>query len=174
MKHWVMMLTLVVGMMSAVGHAQPCPGEGRRGGKGGDGPGPHHEKFMKARSEALRQKVGLTEEKASAVEAIMLQFRDQRWEIKERIQSLHEELEALVEADSSDDAAYTRLAADLRGALQEMEALKVAEWDAVSAILSPKEQARMMVLRHKLHMKKMKHFHKGKKGFGPGPEGFDE
>jgi len=174
MKHWVMMLTVIAGTMWMVTDAQAWPGDGRRGCKHKGGDCPHHEKFMKARSEALRQKVGLTEEKASAVETIMLQFRDQRWEIKERIHSLHEELEALVEEDSKDDAAYARLAADIRTALQEMEALKVAEWDAISALLTPREQARMMVLRHKLHMKKMKHFHKGKKGFGPGPEGFDD
>lgn len=162
------LMTLVAVFLAFGFSASDSLAQGRCGGPGAgygrgpkDGTGPRHEKFMEMRGKVLREKVGLSEETATQVEAILDEYRAKRFEVAERINDLTEKLATLEKDPATDDATLLSVMGQLKDAHYEMHDLKSQEWEAIGAVTTPREQARMMVTMHELHSR-----------MGPGGKGF--
>lgn len=137
-----------------------------------DGTGPNHEKFMAMRAKMLREKVGLTEDTATKVEAILDEYRAKRFEVKDRINLLTVQLETLLTDGTTSDAVLAQATLELRNAYAELHDLKTQEWEVIGEVTTPREQARMIVIMHQLQFR-MGRGGKGMggmgRGMGPGP-----
>lgn len=194
MTMWLVALGLGISLPLA---AMAQPG----GGPDGDGSGefqkrkgPRGERMKAMHARLLKEKVGLDDQRVAEVQAVHKQFRDQRKALREDMKSAHEALRLLVEGNSNDTRAYEKALANAKTARERLHALRKAEMEAVANLLTPKEQATLMVSMHKVKKHFGKRGGKGKRGewrgqrgprgegfgprgggggFGPGPDAFD-
>ncbi len=148
------------------------PGRGRGRGPG-DGSG--FERFKESRAKLLREKVGLTEETAAKVEMIMDESHTKRRALRDDMDAQMKVLEELLEADSNDQKAYLAAITEVQRIQQELNGLREAEIDSIAQILTPKEQAKMIVEMKAIHSKVRRHMKKKFMRKGPrdgsGPRG---
>ena len=102
-------------------------------------------RMQQARGRLLRQKVGLDEKKAAAVERILDQHAKERRSLQKQIREHRRTITALLAADSNDQKAYSRAISGFRGADNKLRALREKELDALAKVLTPKQQAQLVV-----------------------------
>jgi Spy/CpxP family protein refolding chaperone len=153
-----------------VGFALPAQAQFGGHGKGRGGPpSPEKmEKMKKFRAKALRDTVGLSEEKATEVEKVMDSFHERRFELHQTMRDNMKSLKTLLKDDSNDQKAYENVLETLRITQEELQALKAEQMDAFKGILTPKEGAKMLVVMKKFRGK-ARGFKRGKMGRGMGP-----
>lgn len=108
-------------------------------------PGPMQQKLMRVRSKVLREKVGLTDEKATKVEAILDRYAPERRRIGLKIRDGRQKLKALLVLNSEDQAAYKGALEEVRTNRQAMQGLMERAFNDIAAQLTPKEQARLFL-----------------------------
>lgn len=145
-RHLIRLLPIVcaLGLVSAPAWAQGGPQEKRA---------EVESRIKQIRARVLRQEVGLTEEKARKVEAIMDRFQAERRPLREKIRAHRQAIARLLQADSNDQAAYSREIAGLRDAHRKLQASREHELDELQRILSPKEQAKTAAAVQKMRRK---------------------
>lgn len=164
-NRWFLVAIALAFVTVDVGYAQPFGGRGGRGGRRGDG------RFFKEskekRLQMLKEKVGLAEDVAGRVEAVLEQFHAQRMELHEAVKDRTEAVEELLSEDSNDQEAYAAALDAVMKAREEMHALKVEEIEALRKVLTPKQQAQMLMSLRKMHHKG-RGFMRGERRRGPG------
>ncbi len=103
-------------------------------------PGAHVEHEAR-RTRLLRERVGLDEKTAKAVEAVLRRSMNERRQVHERMREARRKLRDLIENDGDDQKAYQSAIAALRKAQNDLHALKNRELDALAKHLTPKQQA---------------------------------
>lgn len=94
------------------------------------------------RARVLRQEVGLSEEKAKKVEAILDKYQPQRRALRQKLKGHRTTLAGLLQQDSNDDAAYAREIKGLRDTHRKLQELRDQEIDELMKVMTPKEQAK--------------------------------
>ena len=149
----------------------------KRGGHGGHGMrgNPHkkkkkiRKKMKKIRSKILRKRVRLDEETLARVEAIFESFDGQRRELHMAKKETMKALRQLVKSDSEDQEAYATLILAMKQAQDGLRQLKEEERAQLAEVLTPKQQAKLMMALHKLKKRMQKML--GKRGGRGGGEG---
>ncbi len=131
-------LGLALSAASAAAAAPPPPphhgaAEGRE---------PPRERAKKVRQRLLRERVGLTEAQATAVEKVLEKYAALRHaEQAKRAQAMGA-LDELLAQDSSDEAAYRSALTALRAARAALQGLQRAEEAELAKLMSAKQQAK--------------------------------
>ncbi len=107
-------------------------------------------RLKQARARLLRQKVGLDEAKAVQVEKILDQHAKQRRGLKKQTKQHRRTVMALLSADSGDQQAYARAIKGARDGEKKLRALRDKEFNALAKVLTPKQQAKLMVAVKKM------------------------
>jgi Spy/CpxP family protein refolding chaperone len=116
-------------------------------------PGPMEQKLMRVRSRVLREKVGLTDDKASKVEAILDRYAPERRRIALKIRDGRQKLKALLVLNSEDQAAYKGALEEVRTNRTALQALMERAFNDIATQLTPKEQARLFLALQDLKVK---------------------
>jgi Spy/CpxP family protein refolding chaperone len=101
----------------------------------------------------LREKVGLSDEKATKVEAILDRYAPERRRISLKIRDGRQKLKALLVLDSEDQVAYKGALDEVRTNRQALQALMERAFNDIAAQLTPKEQARLFLALQDLRLK---------------------
>jgi Spy/CpxP family protein refolding chaperone len=127
-----------------------------------------------ARSRVLREKVGLTEDKARKVEAILDRYMPERKKVASAMREARQKLHALVTLNGDDQSTY-------RGALEQVRTQRKALMDLmdrafaeVGKELTAKEQAKLFLALDELRGKMGGRGHGHGHGHGHGPGGDDD
>jgi Spy/CpxP family protein refolding chaperone len=91
----------------------------------------------------LREEVGLDDKTAQAVEGILAKYRPERKAANEAIDKERRKLDAMLELDSNDQAAYARSIRALLDARQKLHDLQRKQADELAKVLTPKQQAKL-------------------------------
>ncbi len=161
-------LLLVAGLwvLPGVASAQPFPGPK------GDCPNPQvQQRFREVRAKVLREHVGLDEATAAQAEQIMDEFMSRRWDLRAEVREHRQELRALIVADSDDQKAYAKALDGLTEAQDKLYKLRLEEMDALSEIMTPKEQAKLLDAMQEMRRRGGRGMHgRGPgRGYGAGP-----
>ena len=124
------------------------------------------EKFKAKRGELLRRSVGLAEELAVKVEAVMDRYQVERHELRVQARDAKQAVKALLAEDSGDQRAYQNQLDLLFAVRKSMHELHKAEFTELRAILNPKEATKLLVMMERVH-KRMRGMRGGKGRFGP-------
>jgi Spy/CpxP family protein refolding chaperone len=95
------------------------------------------------RARMLREDVGLDEKTADAVERILAKYRPERKATAEAIDKEQRRLNAMLELDSNDQAAYAKSIRALLDARQKLHELQRKQADELAKVLTPKQQAKL-------------------------------
>jgi Spy/CpxP family protein refolding chaperone len=95
------------------------------------------------RAHMLRDEVGLDEKTAAAVERILSKYRPERKAASETVDSERRKLNAMLELDSNDQAAYAKSIRSLLDARQKLHDLQRKQADELAKVLTPKQQAKL-------------------------------
>jgi Spy/CpxP family protein refolding chaperone len=95
------------------------------------------------RARMLKEEVGLDEKTAAAVERILSKYRPERQAASETVQSERRKLNALLELDSNDQAAYARSIRAFLDARQKLHDLQKKQAEELGKVLTPKQQAKL-------------------------------
>ena len=95
------------------------------------------------RARMLRDEVGLDEKTAAAVERILTKYRPERRAASDAVDSERRKLNALLELDSNDQAAYSRSIRAMLDARQKLHDLQKKQTDELGKVLTPKQQAKL-------------------------------
>lgn|GEM_PF-5503869 len=159
---WLMALGLGVSMPMAALAAPgggPDDGPGARDGSG-EGRGEHRGRLKEMHARLLKEKVGLDDARVAKVQAVTQQFRTQKKGLRQDMRAARESLKILVETHSNDDRAFSKAIAQVRATRAKLQQLRQDEQDAVANLLSPREQATLMVTMQKVRK------HHGARGRG--------
>ena len=148
---------LALAAMLAASTALANPGrgggpEGERGhhGKmGGERGKQMHKRFKAMMSKALRQDVGLDEQTARKVEQVHAAQQDQRRASHQQMFKAKRALRTLVDSDSNDQKAFATAVEGLIQARAAMQKLREEGFAKVRALLTPKQQAKLLLTMHK-------------------------
>lgn len=102
------------------------------------------------RTRVLRTQVGLDEKKAAEVEKILAKHAPERKKIQKEIQTHRRQLRALLDKDSNDQAAYKKAIDGFRAARKKAQTQRDQEFDELAKVLTPKQQAKLVVALRKL------------------------
>jgi Spy/CpxP family protein refolding chaperone len=127
------------------------------------------QRLMRVRSRVLREKVGLTDEKASKVEAILDRYAPERRRIALKIRDGRQKLKALLVLNSEDQIAYKGALEEVRTNRQALQALMERAFNDIATQLTPKEQARLFLALQDLKVKAAP-----RRRFRDGPDGPDD
>ncbi|HEX6764312.1 MAG TPA: periplasmic heavy metal sensor [Polyangiaceae bacterium] len=95
------------------------------------------------RARMLRDEVGLDEKTAAAVERILAKYRPERRVASETVDSERRKLNAMLELDSNDQAAYAKSIRALLDARQKLQDLQRKQAEELAKVLTPKQQAKL-------------------------------
>ena len=95
------------------------------------------------RARMLRDEVGLDEKTSAAVERILSKYRPERKAASDTIDSERRKLNAMLELDSNDQAAYAKSIRSLLDARQKLHELQRKQAEELSKVLTPKQQAKL-------------------------------
>ena len=167
------------GCMGEAGLGCECDGPGEcdcpfKGEKGAQMRG----KMKEFRGKVLREKLGLPEDRAVKVEAVLDGFMEQRHKLKEEMRAEMKTVKELLKADSNDMDAYEAAVTNLMAVRSKMEALHAQQFEELREILNPKEQAKVLLALRKMYRKAKGKFrggkgHKHRGGHGPKPRPFE-
>jgi Spy/CpxP family protein refolding chaperone len=164
-----MMLALALaGAVLAGGTAQaapPCHGGGPC--EGGTRREERQREIAALHARVLKERVGLDDKRVAELQKVHASFRGQREALRATLQSTRWAVVALVKAESTDNAAYERALTDVKRTREQLFTLRKSEREAVSRLLSPREQARLFVAMQDLR----KHRRHGPQNVDDGPSG---
>ena len=115
------------------------------------------EKMKKKIGEALRNEVGLDEETAVKVESIMEAHHAQRKELRKVMHEIGQEIKDLLDQDSNDQEAYKKLLDEMLEVKAGMKDIMDSHMTSLREVLTPKQQAKVLVIMKGLAGKKGKH-----------------
>ena len=115
--------------------------------------GPMQQRLQRLRSRVLREKVGLADDKATKVEAILDRYAPERRRISQRIREGRQKLKALMVLNSEDQAAYRSALDEVRTNRQALQALMERAFNEIATELTPKEQGRLFLALDELRVK---------------------
>jgi Spy/CpxP family protein refolding chaperone len=111
------------------------------------------ERIKKLRSEVLRKHVGLDEAKAKQVEKLLDKYEPQRQAAQQQMRQKQRTLGALLKADSNDQQAYKNAIKGYRDADKKLRSVRDKEFDEISKLITPKQQAKLVVALRKMQAK---------------------
>jgi Spy/CpxP family protein refolding chaperone len=91
----------------------------------------------------LRDEVGLDEKTAIAVERILSKYRPERKAAADIVDSEQRKLNAMLELDSNDQAAYAKSIRAMLDARQKLQELQRKQAEELTKVLTPKQQAKL-------------------------------
>lgn len=115
------------------GHQPPPPGQ--RGPEGPDG------------GDKVFERLNLTEAQKQKIESLREKQHSDSQQYQEQMQSLHEQMRAIVEAGSFDEAAARALIAKESQAMSELNLIRVRTDNAVHNTLTAEQKAKLDELR---------------------------
>jgi Spy/CpxP family protein refolding chaperone len=124
-------------------------------------------RFEERRRRVLRERVGLTDDKAERVEAVFARMQAERRRLQSEAKSARQELRTLLDSDSEDQKAYGEALARLERAHKALAEVRYKYFAEVKTILTPKEQAKLLKALNQVK-KAMRTTKKGNKGKGKG------
>ncbi|GEM_PF-2771288 len=136
-------------------------------------------KMKQHRAKMLRTKIGLSEAKAARVERVMDKFHVKKRELKKEMRANHQALRQLLKSDSQDQRAYGVAVDGIVASRAQLAKLHDKQIAALRRVLTPKEQAKMLIamhkmkrrFRHRMHKRWRKHKRGKRRGaFGDGPD----
>lgn len=139
-------LLLVAPGMALAGQHNGPPEGGR-----GDGYGEVQARFKEVRGRMLRQEAGLSEATAQKTEKVLDQFDPRRREIMRDMHQRMQTLRELLQNDSADQKAYQEVLDAIQSDQKDMEQLKSRQIEALKQVLTPKEQARVLMTMKQMH-----------------------
>lgn len=95
------------------------------------------------RARMLKEEVGLDEKTAASVERILSKYRPERQAASETAETERRKLNALLELDSNDQAAYARSIRAFLDARQKLVELHRKQAEELGKVLTPKQQAKL-------------------------------
>ena len=104
----------------------------------------------------LRKRVGLPENTAIEVEAVMANNDPERKQLHKRKKALRHRVQALIEEDSEDQNLFQAAMREFQAIEEGRLSLRKDEMKALSSLLTPKQQVILHVTLHRFH-KRMKH-----------------
>lgn len=146
-------LVAAVAMVTALGVAAPAFAQGKGGAPPPDKRAQVEQRMKQVLHKVLRDRVGLDEKKATAVEKILEKNAKTERTLRQEQRKHRQELRALLKADSNDQAAYKRAITGLRASQKKLQAIHEQELDQVGRILTPKEQAKFLVAVTRMRQK---------------------
>ena len=102
-------------------------------------------RLQQIRSRVLRDKVGLTGDKAVKVEAILEKYAPERRRVAQKLREGRQKLKALMTLNSEDQTAYRSALDQIRTNRKAMQDLMERAFNEISKELTPKEQARLFL-----------------------------
>lgn len=139
MNHLVSCAALLMALLVATpSNAEPA------GKKDSDKRAQVEARMKQVRSEILRKEVGLDASKATDIEKILDKSAAEKKKLQLELRTHRHAMRELLQADSNDQAAYTKAIRGLRGAQTKLHALRDRELDEISKQLSPKQQAKFV------------------------------
>jgi len=129
------------------------------------------QKKREMRGRMLRDRVGLSDDKARRVEAVLEKYGPERKRVHSALRDAKEKLRSLVAGKSDDQAAYRAALDQLRSSRKALLDLMERAFGEVSKELTPKEQAKLFLALDELHMGMGRGMHHG---HGPRHMGHDE
>ncbi len=192
-----LVITLFVSTLALPAMAQPRQGgQGRWGQPPGQMKGPNKQQRAKQmkRAEkmvgkALRNKLGLSDAKATKVEAILKQHRASQQKIQAEIRKARQALRKLFQTDSNDQKAWGAALDEMEKGHKALAKGRDKQFAALKKVLTPKEQAKLLrglnQLQKRMKAKRGQRGQRGQKGQrgprgrqgarggqrGPGPRG---
>jgi Spy/CpxP family protein refolding chaperone len=115
--------------------------------------GPIQQRMLRVRSRVLREKVGLTDDKAVKVETILDRYAPERRRIALKIRDGRQKLKALMVLNSEDQAAYKGALDEVRTNRSALQGLMERAFNEIAAQLTPKEQGRLFLALDDLRVK---------------------
>ena len=109
--------------------------------------------MKKLRHKVLEQRAGLDQAKIKKVEVILDRHAPKRAALQRNLEQHRKSIRKLLESDSNDQAAYERAIDGLRKAQDDLHVLRNKEIDDLRKVLTPKEQAKVVVSVRKLQRK---------------------
>jgi Spy/CpxP family protein refolding chaperone len=107
--------------------------------------GPMAQRLQKLRSRVLRDKVGLTDDKAVKVEAILDRYAPERRKVALKLRDGRQKLKALMVLNSEDQGAYRSALDEIRTNRKALQDLMARAFDEIAKELTPKEQGRLFL-----------------------------
>lgn len=99
----------------------------------------------------LQKKAGVDDATAERIKQVRKKNEDARKALHGEAQEAREALEALVDGNSQDEAAYQKQLDRMAGAHQKLKAMREAELQEIRGMLKPSQQARVVLeLRNKV------------------------
>jgi Spy/CpxP family protein refolding chaperone len=111
------------------------------------------QRMQKLRARVLRSDAGLDEKKAAEVEKVLNKHAPARKQLQKESQQQRQAIRQLLDKDSNDQAAYEKSIKALRSAQKKLHELREKEIDELSKLLTPKQQAKILVSIRKLQSK---------------------
>jgi Spy/CpxP family protein refolding chaperone len=152
-RHLLLVGAMLFACGPALGAPPPAPPPPAPPPAAAPPPGPMQQKLMRVRSRVLREKVGLTDEKASKVDAILDRYAPERRRISLKIRDGRQKLKALLVLNSEDQAAYKGALEEVRTNRTALQGLMERAFNDIAAQLTPKEQARLFLALQDLKVK---------------------
>jgi Spy/CpxP family protein refolding chaperone len=119
---------------------------------------PHEHRLQQMRSRVLRDKVGLSDDKAAKVEVILEKYAPERRRVAQKLREGRQKLKALMTLSSEDQAAYRAALDQIRVNRKALQDLMERAFNEISKELTPKEQARLFLALDDLRGKARRHF----------------
>jgi hypothetical protein len=110
-------------------------------------------RMRQVRLDILKKDVGLDAEKIRVVAALLERHGAERKKLQAALASERRAVDALLEADSNDQAAYARALRALRGRHAELAALRERELQEIGRHMTPKQQAKFLTALRRVHRK---------------------
>lgn len=107
-------------------------------------------KMQAARTTMMRERLALDAGTHAKVEKIFAEFDPKRMAARQQMRTHMMTLRALAEAPTSDTQALQKTLDALVAARREQQALKAQEFDALRAVLTPLQQAKLLIALHDL------------------------
>jgi len=107
-------------------------------------------RLKQIRHDVLRKEVGLDEKKAAEAERVFAKYAPERKKLKQEQREHRSALRALLESDSSDEAAYARALKGVREGQKKIQALNERESQELSRVMTAKQQAKYLRAMQKL------------------------
>ena len=120
--------------------------------------GPHEARLQHIRSRVLRDRVGLSDDKAVKVEAILEKYAPERRRVAQKLREGRQKLKALMTLNSEDQTAYRGALDQIRTNRKALQDLMERAFGEISKELTPKEQARLFLALDDLKGKGRRHF----------------
>ncbi len=150
-------LVLCAGLSSAPAGARTLH-RGQRGGdpafEEGPGGGARAQQAEAARKRleerVLRKWVGLEGDALERARAVLAKHAEEKARLRKQMRRAMRKMRGLLMAEVDDDAAYRKAVDAFRDAAQKLQAIRQQEFDELAKILTPRQQARLLLALGKL------------------------